>query len=58
LLAPEVVERLAGTPGTALEWVMRRARRRLGADQVRVFLQEGRYAKGCSPGPTGRTGNR
>jgi len=56
LLAPEVVERLVGTPGAALERVMCWARRRLWADRLRVFLQQGRYAKGCSPGPTGRTG--
>jgi hypothetical protein len=61
LLAPEVVERLVGTPGTpgaALERMMCWARVCLWADRLRVFLQQGRYAKGCSRGPTGRTGNR
>jgi hypothetical protein len=58
LLAPEVVERLLGTPGAALERVMRRAWPRLWADKVRGLSQEGRDAKGCSPGPTGRTGSR
>jgi len=58
LLAPEVVERLVGTPGAALERVMRRAWPRLWADKVRQLSQVGREPEGCSPGPTGRTGGR
>ena len=47
LLAPEVVERLVGAPGVALEQVMRRAWPRLWADQLRSLQHEGRDAEGC-----------
>jgi hypothetical protein len=47
LLAPEVVERLVGTPGAALEQVMRRTWPLAWDDQVRGLSQEGPDAKGC-----------
>jgi hypothetical protein len=58
LLAPEVVERLVGTPGAALEQVMRRAWPFLWEDQIRRLLHERRDAERSSAGSTCGTGSR
>ena len=55
LLAPEVVERLVGTPGAALERVMRRARRRLRAEAAGVLAGRS-LRKGMLTRPNGQDG--
>ena len=57
LLAPEVVERLVGSSGAALEQVMRRPWPLPWPDQMRGLTREGRDAQGCVPGATCRTGS-
>jgi hypothetical protein len=47
LLAPEVVERLVGTPGAVLEQVMRRPWPHVWADQTHVLSHDSSDRRGC-----------